>query len=109
MTPIDPRTYCPQHAMLTQQVGTLLVETTKQTGKLAEIHQDVLIHKTEHAADEKSKAKWRWIVPLLLTLALFALGAAFGAGRLLTAQPQQPQVDVKAIAAAVVAAQKGQP
>jgi len=104
MTPIDPRTYCPQHAMLTQQVGTLLVETTKQTGKLAEIHQDVLIHKTEHAADEKSKAKWRWIVPLLLTLALFALGAAFSAGKLLTAQP-----DAKEIAAAVVAAQKGQP
>jgi cytochrome c-type biogenesis protein CcmH/NrfG len=104
MTPIDPRAYCPQHSLLTQQVGTLLVETGKQTSKLEAIHSDVKTHLTEHATEEKVKARWKWIVPVLVAVALALLGAVFSAGKLITTGP-----DAKEIAAAVVAAQKGQP
>jgi hypothetical protein len=109
MAPLDLKTYCPQHSVMTKQIGDLLIETQAQTmtlrdssNKLEAIKHAVDKHQVVHDTEEKIKARGKWIYPLLLTLALALIGAAAKVGSMMAADPKE-------IAAAVVAAQKGQP
>jgi len=115
MNPLDPKSMvCGQHVQLVNNVAALLGLNQKQsenlekiTSKLEAVHSDVVVHKTEHATEEKVKARSKWIYPLLLTLVLAILGAAFWVGQRMPGA--QAQLDVKAIAAAVAADLKAHP
>ena len=104
MTPVDHnQPVCPHHVPMTHQIGTVMVETQKQTQTLKEIKDDlgtlnqaIAVHQAEHKGEEKSKDRWKWVAGLLVAAFLALLGKG------LLSQSNTPDE----IAAAIVKAQK---